>query len=118
MSEEIVNTSPTGEEITSDDKLWAALSWIPYVGWILAIIALLVEPQKNRAFVRFHAVQALGASVILGVISIVLGFTVILACIAPFLYLITIYPAIKAYQGEWLEIPWLTEFCKDQGWIS
>jgi len=118
MSEEIVNTAPAGEEITSDDKLWAALSWIPWVGWILAIIALLVEPQKNRPFVRFHAVQALAGNIILGVISLLLGITVILACLAPFLYLATIYPAIKAYQGERLEIPWLTQFCKSQGWIS
>ena len=117
MSEEIVNTPYSDEEVSSDDKLWALLSWIPWVGWILAIIALLVEPQKDRAFIRFHAVQAIGANVIIGIVSLVLGITVLLACITPFLGLVTIYPAIKAYQGEWLELPWLTVFCKDQGWI-
>jgi uncharacterized membrane protein len=117
MTEEIVNTTPEGEELSSDDKLWAALSWIPWVGWILAVIALLIEPQKNRPFVRFHAVQAIGANIILGILSMVLGITVILACIAPLLWLITIYPAIKAYQGEYLEIPWLTDFCRGQDWI-
>lgn len=117
MTEEIVNTTPEGEELSSDDKLWAALSWIPWVGWILAVIALLIEPQKNRPFVRFHAVQAIGANIILGILSMILGVTVILACIAPLLWLITIYPAIKAYQGEYLEIPWLTDFCRGQDWI-
>ena len=117
MSEEIVNAPNSDEEVSSDDKLWALLSWIPWVGWILAIIALLVEPQKNRPFVRFHAVQAIGANFIIGIVSLVLGITVVLACITPFLGLVTIYPAIKAYQGEWLELPWLTVFCKDQGWI-
>jgi uncharacterized membrane protein len=117
MTEEIINTTPEGEELSSDDKLWAALSWIPWVGWILAVIALLIEPQKNRPFVRFHAVQAIGANIILGILSMILGVTVILACIAPLLWLITIYPAIKAYQGEYLEIPWLTDFCRGQDWI-
>jgi uncharacterized membrane protein len=105
------------QEITQDDKLWAMLSWLPWVGWILAIIALLIEPQKDRAFVRYHAIQSLAANVVLTVLSIILGVTVVLACIAPFLWLVLIYPAIKAYQGEWFAIPWLTEFCKNQGWI-
>lgn len=117
MTEEITKEPQEEMEVTQDDKLWAALSWIPWVGPILAIIALLVEPQKNRPFVRYHAVQSLGANVLLIIISVVLGVTLILACLAPFIYLATLYPAIKAYQGEWLELPWLTQFCKDQGWI-
>lgn len=119
--EENVGT-PMGEEevvqtISDDDKLWAALSWLPWVGWILAIIALLIEPQKDRAFVRYHAVQALVANAILTIISIVLGITVILSCIAPFLWVVLLYPAVKAYQGEWVEIPFVTDFSKNQGWI-
>jgi hypothetical protein len=46
-----------------------------------------------------------------------LGVTVVLSCVAPFLWLALLYPAIKAYQGEWVQIPWLTDFCKNQGWI-
>jgi uncharacterized membrane protein len=117
MTEEIVEVPYSDEEVSDDDKLWALLSWIPWVGWIMAIIALVAEPQKSRPFVRFHAVQAIGATVIIGIVSLILGITVVLACITPFLGLVTIYPAIKAYQGEWFEIPWLTQFCKDQGWI-
>ncbi|MGD8968315.1 MAG: DUF4870 domain-containing protein [Anaerolineae bacterium] len=122
MAEETVG-APMGEEeqvaeeVTQDDKLWALLSWLPWVGWILAIVALLIEPQKERPFVRYHAIQSLAANVVLTVLSIILGVTVVLACIAPFLWLVLIYPAIKAYQGEWVAIPWLTEFCKNQGWI-
>jgi len=117
MTEEMTQATPTEQEITQDDKLWAALGWIPWVGPILAIIALLIEPQKDRDFVRFHAVQSLAANVVLIIISIILGVTLILACISPFIYLATLYPAYKAYQGEWLELPWLTKFCRDQGWI-
>ncbi len=121
MAEENVG-APMGEEevtpqVTDDDKLWGLLSWLPWVGWILAIIALVIEPQKDRAFVRHHAIQSLAANVVLAVVSIILGVTVILACIAPFLWLILIWPAIKAYQGEMVEIPFVTDFCKNQGWI-
>ena len=115
MTEEITEVPYSDQEVSDDDKLWALLSWIPWVGWILAIIALLVEPQKDRPFVRFHAVQAIGGSIVIGLASMVLG--VILTCLTPLLGLVTIYPALQAYQGEWLELPWLTQFCKDQGWI-
>ncbi len=117
MSEEIVNAPYADVEISDDDKLWAMLSWIPVVGVVLAIIALLIEPQKDRPFVRFHAVQSIGANIIIGILSMILLVTVVLSCLSPLLTLATIYPAIKAYQGEWLELPWLTQFCKDQGWI-
>ena len=116
MSEEIIN-APADQEVSDDDKLWAMLGWIPWVGVILAIIALLVEPQKDRPFVRFHAVQAIGGAIIIGVASFILALVPLIQCITPLLGLVTIYPAIKAYQGEWLELPWLTEFCKGQGWI-
>ena len=117
MSEELTNAPAPAQDVSDDDKLWGMLGWIPWVGVILAIIALLIEPQKNRAFVRFHAVQAIGANILIGIVSFVLAFIPVLGCLTPFLGLATIYPAIKAYQGEWLELPWLTEFCKGQGWI-
>lgn len=47
---------PMTPDITSDDKLWAALGYpIP----IIAIIALLMEEKKVRPFIKFHAVQSL-----------------------------------------------------------
>ena len=116
MTEEIINTTPV-EDLTDDDKLWGMLSWLPFVGWILAIIALVIEPQKNRPFIKHHAVQSLAANVVLGIVSIVLGVTVVLSCLSLVVPLVLIYPAIKAYQGEEIEIFWLTDFCKGQGWI-
>lgn len=114
--------APVGEEqvteqVSDDDKVWAFLSWFPYVGWIPAIIALLIEPQKDRSFVRYHAIQALTANVALGALSIVLTGTIILACLSPFLWVVLLYPAIEAYQGEYVSIPVVTDFCKSQGWI-
>jgi uncharacterized membrane protein len=117
MSEELIKTPAPDQDVTDNDKVWGLLSWIPWFGVILAIIALLVEPQKTRPFIRFHAVQSIGANIIIGAISLVLAFIPLLGCLTPLLGLATIYPALKAYQGDWLELPWLTQFCKGQGWI-
>lgn len=101
-------------EINDQDKLMAALS---YPIGIVAIVILLVEDMKKRPFQKYHAVQALAVNIILIVLSIVLGWTVILACLPLLLWLVTLYWAYKAYQGEYFEIPGLTNFLKGQGWL-
>jgi len=117
--EEEMGEEPVTGQITDDDKLWGLLSWLPWVGWILAIIALLVEPQKDRPFVRYHAIQALAVNLVLSVLLFVLSIVTLGICafIFPLVWLVLLYPAIKAYQGEWVEIPVVTDFCKNQGWI-
>ena len=114
MTEELQDAPYSDVEVNDDDKLWAALTWIPYFGPIIAIFTLLVEPQKSRTFIRFHAVQSIGANIIIAIASVLVIWT---ACLPVIFGLATIYPAVKAYQGEWLELPWLTQFCKSQGWI-
>ncbi|HEY83779.1 MAG TPA: hypothetical protein G4N96_01510 [Chloroflexi bacterium] len=102
-------------EIDSNDKLWAALS---YPIGIIAVVILLVESMKERPFQKYHAVQALAVNVILVILSIVLGWTVILACVPLLLWFVTFYWAYQAYQGEYFEIPGLTPFLKGQGWLE
>jgi uncharacterized membrane protein len=96
-------------DITSDDKLWAALG---YPIFPIAIVMLLMEDKKARPFIKFHAVQALAVNVgvwvveiILGILSAVLaavtfGIGGLISCIAPIVWLILIWPAILAYQGK------------------
>jgi uncharacterized membrane protein len=99
---------PVDLGITSDDKLWALLSYlIP----IVAIIVLLMEDKKNRPFIKFHAVQAIAVTVVLTVLA-----TVTLGC-GSILFLVMIYWGIKAYQGEYVTIPVVTDFIKKQGWV-
>jgi len=109
MSEEL--TSP---EITSDDRLWSALGYpIP----LIAIIVLLMEEKKNRPFIKFHAVQALALNVGLYIVMLLLSFTFIgLAC-APLVWLITLWPAYDSYRGNYTELPVITNFIKNQGWV-
>ena len=103
-----------GEEVTDDDKLWALLSWL---FWPIAVIVLLLEDKKQRPFIKYHAVQALAVGVIGYVISGVLS-VIGIGCVLWLVVLIyQIYLAVKSYQGEWVTVPVITDFCKNQGWI-
>jgi len=110
MSEQVTPTP----EITSDDKLWALLSYI--LTPLVPIIVLLLEDKKNRPFIKVHAMQALVLGVVLWVINIILSFVVVGLCTSVLTLVLLIYYGIKAYQGEYIEIPVVTNFVKNQGW--
>ncbi len=120
-------------EITDNDRLLAAIAYpIPLV----ALIILLVEDMRGRAFQKYHAVQALTYAVAVFVVFValfcvqvattaVLDIGVIrflLNCLCLGIYLIpflgALWFAYQAYQGEYLEIPVLTDLLKQQGWIE
>ena len=98
-------------DITSDDKLWALLSYI--FAPLVSIIVLLMEDKKNRPFLRFHAIQSLALSVAYMITLVV----VIGCCLSPVYLVAIIYYGIKAYNGEYVTIPFLTDFCKQQKWL-
>ena len=101
-------------EVTQEDKLWALLSWLI---WVVALIALLMEDKKSRPFIRYNAVQALALTVVGFVLSSVLSFILAGFVLAVALAIYIIILAIQSYQGNWVTIPFLTDFCKRQGWI-
>ncbi len=94
--------------INDDDKLWAALCWvIP----IIAIVVLFIEGKRSRPFIKYHAVNSLAFEVVLTVITMcTLGFGGVV-------YFVALYWAYLAYQGQWVEVPVLTNFVKNQGWV-
>jgi uncharacterized protein len=99
--------SEFNSEITSDDKLWAALAYV--FSPLVPIILMLMEDKKNRPFLKAHMAQAL----ILGIITMLLYG----ACGLGLLVLIyQLFLAYKSYQGEYVEIPVITNFVKGQGW--
>jgi uncharacterized membrane protein len=114
-------------DITSDDKLWAALG---YPIFIIAIVMLLMEDKKKRPFIKYHAVQALALNavvwvgeIILGILSaalaaVTLGIGGVISCISPVLWLLLLWPAVLAFQGKYFEVPVLTKFLRDQHWIA
>ena len=101
-------------DVTSDDKLWAALAY--FLTPIVPIIVLLMEDKKNRPFIKAHNAQALAWGVAFYVIVTVTSFFVIGICIWPIGLVIQLFWAYKAYQGELINIPVLTDFVKNQGW--
>jgi len=122
--------APAGE-ITDNDKLMAAISYpIP----LLAIIILLVENMRSRAFQKYHAVQSLVANIALWVIVVILIclLSVILGALTaalggvgaicgwlplPAWFILVLYWAYLAYQGQYFDIPVITDFIKKQGWV-
>ncbi len=103
-------------DATSDDKLWAALGY-PIV--LIAIIMLFMEDKKNRPFIKYHAVQAIAlwvVYVVLGTIITTITFGIGGICFAV-AWLVFLYWAYLAYQGQLFEVPLVTNFLKNQGWV-
>ncbi len=109
MSEEFA--SP---EVTSDDKLWAALAYI--FTPLVPIIILLIEEKKNRPFIRSHNIQALVWGVVFYIIVAITSAFLVGLCIWPLGLILQLYWAYKAYQGSSIEIPVISNFVRNQGW--
>jgi uncharacterized membrane protein len=102
-------------EVTSDDRLWALLAYL--LSPIVPIIILLMEEKKNRPFLKAHNIQALIWGVVGWAISTLLAPVAFIGCIIGVVYLIiTIMWALKANKGEYVVIPVITNFVKQQGW--
>jgi uncharacterized membrane protein len=104
--------TPTAPDITADDRLWAALAWLPLTPlWpLLAILALLLENTRDRPFVRRHALLSLVTGAVLIPVSILT-----LGCGA-LLYLVFFYWAYLAMQGQEARVPFLSDWVRRQGW--
>ena len=103
-------------DVTQDDKLWALLAYV--FSPLVPIIILLMEDKKNRPFVRAHNAQALGWG-IFNVVGGTILSSVLFFCLGlPSLLIwgVGVYWGIQAYNGKSVEIPWLTNFVKSQGW--
>jgi len=122
------SSKPPAGDVTENDRLMALLAYI--IGLIVPIIILVSEENKNRPFQRYHAIQSLGlwvASLIYSVLACIVYFvlsTITLGILGVCLWVIFLLPlvpvilyGIKAYQGEWVVIPVVTDFIKGQGWV-
>lgn len=82
-----------------DPKIESALCYVPFIGWIAAIIFLIIEKNPD---VRFNAAQEL----VLAVASFILWFIPIVGWLAGLaLFILTIVLAIKTYQGDKIVLP-------------
>ncbi len=112
MSEERV----VDPNISSDDKTWALLSYI--FTPLVPIILLLIEDKKDRPFLKAHYPQALAWGIVYSVVSIALSVVFVGLCTGLFGLIMSIIWGIKAYNGEYVNIPVITDFVKKQGWAA
>lgn len=101
----------TEAHIGDDEKMWGALSQlVPIIG--LAVVFALDE-QKNKPYVRYHAVNSVMVTILGTVLTIVscgLGGTV--------WALATLFLAWKAYEGNVFEVPFVSQFLLDKGYLD
>ena len=108
---------PDGTDVNQNDKLWALLCWLPWIGWIFDIAALLIKSKRHRPFVRYNAVQALISSIVPAVLSAILSPSCVGSIIVLILWLGSLYNCVRAYGGIWIKIPFVTDFVRNRGWI-
>jgi uncharacterized membrane protein len=106
---------PASSGSGSNNNILAAVSYpIPIVG----IVILLSDSMKSDPYMKTHAVQSIALGVVLAIASIIIGLIPIVGCLTPILWLVvTIYYAIQAYNAKNFTIPFITDFCKKQGWM-
>jgi uncharacterized membrane protein len=108
-----MSDQPGMTSVSSDDKLWAALSYI--FSPLVPIILLLMEEKKNQPFIKFHAIQSLAIGIVLIILVPILAMLTF-GCGA-IIWFVMFYWAYKAYQGMMFDIPVITNFIKSQGWV-
>lgn len=97
-------TAPAQPAVSSDDRLWGAICYIP----MMALLALIVRPES--AYVKLHGKQGLlmlglfFCTVIMYILFWPLG--PILGMLGQFvLFVLSIYSAYLAFMGNWWKIP-------------
>lgn len=103
-------------EITSDDKLWALLAYV--LSPLIPVIILFLDDKKNRPFIKAHNGQALVLGIVNVVLGILVGWTVVLSCVPLLIWIYMVYLGIQAYQGQYVTVPVITDFVKNQGWAE
>jgi len=126
------STQPAADDVTSDDRLMAALAWVTMAILqlpIVSVVLLLAEGNKDRPFQRYHAVTsivfwvvAIGYEILAGIAYAILGLVTLTFgyfCLWPLFFLphvVALYYAFQAYNGKPVEIPVISEFVRKQGW--
>jgi uncharacterized protein len=101
-----MSQAPVSSDITQDDRLWAALAYV--FSPLVPIILMFMDDKKNRPYIKANNMQAL----ILGIITAVTSAF----CIGILVWIYQLYLGYQAYQGQTINIPIVTDFCKNQGW--
>jgi uncharacterized membrane protein len=96
--------------ISETDRVWAAAAYA--FSPLSPILILLLDDKSEIPFVKEHLMQALTVG------ALFLLFTLITLGFGAISWIIPLYLAFKAYNGESFQIPILYEFIEKQGWIE
>ena len=121
----------TALSATEDAKLLAGLSYISQIVLpaVLPVILLATQETKRSAYLRYHVVHNLAFTVlaILYYLIAALVYVVVTAaapCLACFLWVLFLVPAgvliyygYMGFTGKCPEVPWLTQYLKQVGWV-
>ena len=110
-----MSAQPPTTSDPNNEKLMALLAYL--LAPIVGIIILVSDSMKSNPVLRKHAVQSIAYAVVAIIISVILSITIILSCLFWLPYIPLIIFAIQAYQGKDVNIPVITDFCKNQGWF-
>ena len=116
----------TGAPLASN--VGGLLTYVPFVGWIIAIVFLVIEPYRNDKFVRFHAFQSLFFAVfcflfywVLNGLVFSAGFGVGFWALWPLWWLIRmaifvcwLFLMYKAYNNERFKLPVIGDLAAKQ----
>lgn len=116
---------------SDNEKMLSGLSYVSQIVLpaILPLVLLLSDEGKRSAFVRHHAVQSLALLVVSIIYEMVVGTVVlvigaVIPCLLAILWVLFLAPLVplvyygyKAFQGETVEMPWLTAFLKQNNWL-
>ena len=120
-------------ESSSDDRLMSALAWLTLVLLqlpIVSVIQLLSPTTKDRPFQRNHAITSLlffAAAMVYEVVAVIV-YTILgaltlgcgYACLWVIFFLphaMGLYYALQAYNGKTIELPVLSNFGRQKGWM-
>jgi uncharacterized membrane protein len=97
----------------------SAAGAIAYLTVIPAIIFLLVEPYRSRPFVRFHAVQCIGLTLVAAVLKMLVVFTTyhlwpLFMLINLIVFIGWLVAIVSAAQGKWFKLPLIGDMAMQQ----
>ena len=113
------------------EKLLAGFAYISqvFLPAILPVVLLCSAETKGSSFLHYHSVQSLGLliiSLIYYLVAAIFYFSAssIASCLLCVLWVIFLVPAgvflycgIRAFLGERFQVPWLTDFLKENNWL-
>lgn len=116
---------------SDNEKMLAGLSYASQIiiPALLPVILLVSGDTKHSRFLRYHAIQSIALLIVSLLYYLVAALVYVLAsalapCLVCVLWIVFLPPAgamlyygLGGFRGEYVDIPYLTRFLKDNNWL-